>query len=82
MYVQADMGERKRYTFKESIFPLPFCLPFHWGLLFQERICSCRSKFFPIRVDNTLKGVGRPGKETGSPIIKNGGKTWRCTHLP
>ena len=33
------------------------------GLLLQERICSCRSKFFPVRVDP----------------IENGGKTKNST---
>ena len=33
-----------------------------WGLLFKERICSWRSKFFPVRVDPFKKG-GK--KETG-----------------
>ena len=39
---------------------------FHMGLLINERICSCRSKFFPLQVDFPLEGVCYPGKETGS----------------
>ena len=27
-----------------------------WGLLLKERICSCRSKFFPLRGDPNLVG--------------------------
>ena len=30
--------------------------PLRWDLLLKERICSCRSKFFPLRVDPTEKG--------------------------
>ena len=27
-----------------------------WGLLLKERICSYRSKFFPLRVDPPIEG--------------------------
>ena len=36
------------------------------GQLLEKRICSLRSKFFPLRVDTILKEVHCPGKETGS----------------
>ena len=29
---------------------------YQWGQLLKERICSWRSKFFPLRVDPTEKG--------------------------
>ena len=34
--------------------------------LLMKRICSHRSKFFPVRVDPVLKGLHYPGKKTGS----------------
>ena len=34
--------------------------------LFKERICSCRSKFFPVRVDTFSEGFQHSGKQTGS----------------
>ena len=34
---------------------LLFCLHFHKGLLLKERICSSRSKFFPLGVDSYIK---------------------------
>ena len=39
------------------------------GQLFKERICSCRSRFFHIRVDLILKVLLVPGKETESQKI-------------
>ena len=33
-----------------------------WQLL-KERICFCRSKFFPLRVDPLLEGLHPPGKQ-------------------
>ena len=36
------------------------------GLLLKERICSPRSKFFPLRADPILKGLHCPEKQTGS----------------
>ena len=40
------------YTFRVSNSTIcVFCLPFQWGQLLKDRICSCRSKFFPFRVD-------------------------------
>ena len=32
--------------------------------LLKKRICSSRSKFFPLRVDSFSKRFGRPGKRT------------------
>ena len=35
------------------------------GQLLKERICSCWSKFFPVRVDPVLEGRHCLGKQTG-----------------
>ena len=35
-----------------------------WGQLLQRRICPCKSKFFPLRVDHSLEGFIHPGKQT------------------
>ena len=37
------------------------------GQLLKKRICSPRSKFFPLREDPILTGLNCPGKQTGSP---------------
>ena len=55
------------YTFKGSsffIFILASLL--NGGLFQQEKICSCRSKFFSFRVNPNLKDQYCPGKQTGS----------------
>ena len=36
------------------------------GQLLKERICSCRSKFFPLTVDPISEGLCHPGKKTRS----------------
>ena len=36
------------------------------GQLLKKRICSFRSKFFPLRVDPILKGLLCPENQTGS----------------
>ena len=36
------------------------------GHLLEGRICSPRSKFFPLRVDPNLDEFHHPGKQTGS----------------
>ena len=36
------------------------------GLLLKERICSHRSKFFPLSVDFIVEQLGHQGKQTGS----------------
>ena len=53
------------YTFRGSnsaIFILTFFL--NGGLLLKEKICSYRSKFFPLRVDPIFKRLYFPGKQT------------------
>ena len=61
-------------TLQSSILPA-----FLSGSTLKERICSCRSKFFPLRVDPILEGLPLPGKQTGSHKscnpFKNDGKT-------
>ena len=37
------------------------------GLLLKERICSCRSKFFPLRVDPIEKGGKNKDGRVASP---------------
>ena len=34
------------------------------GQFLKERICSLRSKFFPVRVDPFFEGFSFPGKKT------------------
>ena len=36
------------------------------GQLFKERICSCRSKSFPLRIDPFFEGFTCQGKQTSS----------------
>ena len=43
-----------------------FCFPSQCSQLIKERICSQRSKFFPLRVVPILKGACHPGKQSGS----------------
>ena len=47
------------------------------GLLSKERICSHRSKFFPLRVDPFLGRLRPAGKQTGSHENCLPLKTWR-----
>ena len=35
------------------------------GQLLKKRVCSRRSKFFPLRVDDIMKGLHWSGKQTG-----------------
>ena len=51
----------------------------YWGLLIKERICSHRSKFFPLRVDPILGRLRPLGncKQTGSLENCLPLKTWR-----
>ena len=52
-----------KYTFRGSnSFIFMFSSHFIWGQLVKKRICSRRSKFFPLRVDHILKGLHCPGK--------------------
>ena len=37
---------------------------FNGGQLLKERICSKRSKFFPLRADSILEVIYRPQKQT------------------
>ena len=36
----------------------------NWGQLLMKRICSLRSKFFPLRADPNLEGLPYLGKQT------------------
>ena len=36
------------------------------GYLLKERICSFRSRFFPLRENSLLEGFCHPGKQTGN----------------
>ena len=54
-----------------------FCL--NWGQLLKERICSKKSKFFPLKVDPILEGLSCPWKQTNkvtkiASLPKNGEK--------
>ena len=42
----------------------------NWGQLLKEKICSCRSNFFPLRVDPILEGLCCYYKQTRIPILK------------
>ena len=57
----------KRYTFRGNNFVSFFYLFLKQDQLPRERICSCRSKFFPLRVDPFLVGFYQPEKPTASP---------------
>ena len=65
------------------------CLSSHSGQLVKERICSCRSKFFSVRVGPRLEGFCCQGKQTEVTEVvsleqqgKNGGKIWMRIHIP
>ena len=57
---------------REATLLFLFCLPSQWRSTLKERICSCRSKFFPLTVDpiksrsSYLEELVLPQKETGS----------------
>ena len=55
------------------------------GYHLKERICSRRSKFFPLRIDLFLEGFRSAGKQTGRhkscSFCKNSGKTWSYSQL-
>ena len=49
----------------------------------MKRICSHRSKFFPLRVDPTLQGLFHPGKKTGyCEIVSLCKKAWNQGGVP
>ena len=56
------------------------------GHLLKKRICSPRSKFFPLRVDPTLKGCTvQESKQEVIKVVslcKNDRKSWKYTHTP
>ena len=55
------------YTFRgSSSAGFLFAFFFNRGQLLKERICSSRSKFFPLRVDLLLKGFRCLWKQSGS----------------
>ena len=49
----------------------------NWAHLIKERICSNRSKFFPLRVGPIFRRLRPPGKQTGSHENCPPLKTWR-----
>ena len=65
-----------RYTYRGSnSFIFIFVSHLTWGQFLKKGICSHRSKFFPLRVDPTLKGLHCPEKRAGShkklsPFVK------------
>ena len=73
------------YTFRGSnSYFLFFASHLIRGQLLKKRICSPRSKFFPLRVGPVLEGLDCQGKRTGnhescSPLDR---KTSRYTHTP
>ena len=75
------------YTFKGSNSVI-FIVASHinGGHLIKVKICSHRSKFFPLRVDPILGRLCPPGKQTGSHEnclpLKHDGKRLGCTHTP
>ena len=64
------------YTFRGSDSAISiFASLLNIGQLLKERICFCRSKFFPLRVDPITHWFNSPGKQEGSylssfPVIK------------
>ena len=54
------------YTFRGSNYVFIFASVLNGGQFLLGRICSYRSKFFPVRVDPILEGPCCPGKHTGS----------------
>ena len=67
------------YTFRGSNSFILFFFASHLfrGQHLKERICSPRSKFFPLRVDPILKGLHCPGKQTGSHKSRLPLQKWR-----
>ena len=62
----ADTLKMNGYAFKGSN-SLSFLPPTtSRGQLLKKRICSSRSKFFPLREDPILRRLRPPGKQTGS----------------
>ena len=53
-------------TLLEKATVLYFASFLSMGLLLKERICSSRSKFFPLRVDPIAKCYVHPEKQTGT----------------
>ena len=65
------------YTFRASNSVNKLCPPhINWGHLIKKRICSHRSKFFPLRVD-PISEHRPPGMQTGSHENCLILKTWR-----
>ena len=55
------------YTFRGSNSDILIVASLPGGAqLLKQRICSSRSKFFPLRVESILELPHSPGKQTGS----------------
>ena len=68
------------YTFKGSNSTGPYFASFlNGGQLLKNRICSCRSKFFPLGADPILLGIvaqkSIPGNTKFVSLCKNDGKS-------
>ena len=69
---------------REATLPFPFCASLlSKGQLLKERICSIRSKFFPLTVDPILELLCLPGRQSECHYScfpwKNGVKVWPYT---
>ena len=64
------------YFPEKQLYHIHVCLHYTvWDLLIKERICSTRSKFFPLRVDPFFRRVLSTGEQQEvTKYSKNGGK--------
>ena len=68
------------YTFRESNASiLIFASVINEVQLLKKRICSCRSKFFPLRVETILEGLNCIRKQTESHLSGLPGSNGRKT---
>ena len=59
-------SKASEYSFKDYNCSIHVCLSSQWGKLLKERICSCRSKFFLLRVSPIVERLHCPGNQTGT----------------
>ena len=63
---------------KSAIFIFMVASLLNGSQILKERICSSRSKFFPLRVDSTVESYvvkgGNPAVKKVVPLCKDGGK--------
>ena len=65
--LSSDILQMNGYSVRGSNSAISCFVPlFNIGQLLKERICSYRSKFFPLRVDLLLERLHLQGKQTGS----------------